>query len=63
MQEIQLFDLVQSVSPKWLPLLREDEQSMLVVLQYGLGNLSETDLKEIIGAAIMEQHKEQPLYH
>lgn len=63
MQQIQLFNLVQSVSPEWLPLLKKDEQSFTVVLQYGLQGLDEADLKEIIEAVIMEKHNEHTYYH
>lgn len=57
MQEIQLFSLVKSISPQWLSLLTEDELNMLIVLKHGFANLNETDVKEIIEAAILEQHK------
>ncbi|OIJ12450.1 hypothetical protein BKP45_11570 [Anaerobacillus alkalidiazotrophicus] len=57
MQEIQLSSLVKSISPQWLSLLTEDELSMLIVLKHGFANLNEGDVKEIIEAAILEQHK------
>ena len=62
MQEIQLFSLVNYVSPQWLSLLTEDEQNMRIVLKHGFANLKEDDLKEIIEAAILQQ-QEQILYH
>lgn len=62
MQEIQLSSLVKSISPQWLSLLRENEQNMLIVLKHGFANLNETDVREIIEAAIQEQHK-GILYH
>jgi hypothetical protein len=57
MQEIQLSSLVKSISPQWFSLLTEDELNMLIVLKHGFANLNESDVKEIIGAAIIEQHK------
>ncbi len=57
MQEIQLSNLVKSISPQWLSLLTEDELNMLIVLKHGFANLDECDVKEIIEAAILEQHK------
>ncbi len=57
MQEIQLSSLVKSISPQWLSLLTEEELNMLIVLKHGFTNLNESDVKEIIEAAILEQHK------
>ena len=57
MQEIQLSSLVKSISPQWLSLLTDDEQNMLIVLKHGFADLKEADVKEIIEAAILEQHK------
>ncbi|MCD8502652.1 MAG: hypothetical protein LRY71_14545 [Bacillaceae bacterium] len=62
MQEIQLSNLVKSVSPQWLSLLTKSEQKMLIALKYGSSNLSENDVKEIVEAAILEHH-DQRLYH
>lgn len=57
MQEIQLSSLVKSISPQWLSLLTEDELNMLIVLKHGFTNLNAGDVKEIVEAAIVEQHK------
>lgn len=57
MQEIQLSSLVKSISPQWLSLLTKDELNMLIVLKHGFANLKEGDVKEIVEAAILEQHK------
>ncbi|RXI98589.1 hypothetical protein DS745_19935 [Anaerobacillus alkaliphilus] len=57
MQEIQLSSLVKSISPQWLSLLTDEELNMLIVLKHGFTNLNESDVKEIIEAAILEQHK------
>ncbi len=57
MQEIQLSSLVKAFSPQWLSLLTEDELKMLIVLKHGFANLNECDVKEIVEAAILEQHK------
>lgn len=62
MQEIQLSNLVKSVSPKWLSLLTKSEQKMLIALKYGSSKLTESDVKEIVEAAILEQHDDR-LYH
>lgn len=57
MQEIQLSSLVKSISPEWLSLLTDDELNMLIVLRHGFANLNAGDVKEIVEAAIAEQHK------
>lgn len=62
MQEVQLSSLVKSVSPQWLSLLTQAEQKMLIVLKYGSANLNESDVKEIVEAAILEKHSKSLLH-
>ncbi|MBU9713724.1 hypothetical protein [Evansella tamaricis] len=62
MQQIPLANLVQYVSPKWLHLLKEEEQSQWVVLRDGIKEVNEEDLAEIVEAVIQE-HQKNPFYH
>lgn len=57
MQQIPLQDLVQTVSPQWLHLLKEEERSQWVVLRDGIQQMKEEDLAEIIEAVILQHQK------
>lgn len=62
MLQVPLKDLVQTVSPKWLHLLKEEEQSQWVVLRNGMERLSEEDVAEIVEAVIIA-HQRPRFYH
>ncbi|MFA9559064.1 hypothetical protein ACERII_17275 [Evansella sp. AB-rgal1] len=57
MQQVPLENLVQSLSPEWLHLLKEEERSQRVVLRDGIQQVNETDLMEIVEAVIKEHQK------
>ncbi|MDG5787040.1 hypothetical protein QA612_06005 [Evansella sp. AB-P1] len=57
MQQVPLENLVQTVSPKWIHLLKEEELSQWVVLRNGIQQVNEDDLMEIVGAVIQEHQK------
>ena len=58
MQQIPLQDLVQTVSPQWLHLLKEVERSQWVVLRDGVKQMKVEDLAEIIEAVILQHQKD-----
>lgn len=62
MLQVPLQDLVQTVSPKWLYLLKEEERSQWIVLRDGMQHVSEQDLAEIVEAVILA-HQDLLLYH
>ncbi|ADU31525.1 hypothetical protein [Evansella cellulosilytica] len=57
MQQVPLKNLVQTVSPEWLHLLKEEERSQWVVLRDGIQQVNEDDLVEIVEAVILEHQK------
>ncbi|MBU8905226.1 hypothetical protein [Desertibacillus haloalkaliphilus] len=62
MQTIQLAHLIESISPRYLSLLKRKEQDFPIVLRDGLSKVKEDDVKEIIEAVIMENGKETYLH-
>ncbi|PYZ97165.1 hypothetical protein CR205_00760 [Alteribacter lacisalsi] len=62
MEHLPLVSLVQFVSPDWLRMLKEEEQSQLIVVRDGIRRMSEEDLIEIVEAVIKEK-RQHAIYH
>ncbi|TMW71760.1 hypothetical protein [Alteribacter natronophilus] len=62
MEHLPLVSLVQFVSPDWLRMLKEEEQSQLIVVRDGIRRVSEEDLIEIVEAVIKEK-RQHAIYH
>ncbi|GEL08050.1 hypothetical protein [Salisediminibacterium halotolerans] len=57
MQQEPLENIVQTVSPAWLHLLKSDERHQDVVLRNGMNCLNESDVAEIVEAVIQQRAK------
>ncbi|MBB5172783.1 hypothetical protein [Texcoconibacillus texcoconensis] len=62
MQQIQIANLLQFVSPHLQPLLRETELEQEIVLRNGLQQIGDAEVKEIV-EAVIEEHRQDPFYH
>ena len=62
MQQVPLENIVQSVSPAWLHLLKTEERAQDVVLRNGLSHLNEEDVAEIV-EAVIQQWSKNTLFH